>query len=139
MTEKQFADLIRRHVIMDSNTYADNMARVVAAGFTLNILCVHLNDEYALEEYEVPYELINIDQKGNSLQKAVVFNAVDFRVELTYKDARSIIVLQPSQYTIIEAKDIPDFMEYQKAGLIKVFKGYLSGRYFTDEFSLAFA
>lgn len=138
LTEKQLADLIRKHVIMESLTYADNMAKVIAKGYELNILCPNLNDEGVLDNFNVPYEVINIDQSETS-ESVVIFNAVDFRVELTYKDAENVIVLQPSQYVVIPRRDADEFKEHKKAGLIKVFNGFLSDRYFTDEFSVEFA
>lgn len=123
---------------MESLTYADNMVKVIAKGYELNILCPNLNAEGALDNFNVPYEVINIEQSETS-ESVVIFNAVDFRVELTYKDAENVIVLQPSQYVVIPRRDVDEFKEHKKAGLIKVFNGFLSDRYFTDEFSVEFA
>ena len=113
------------------------MANVVSAGYELNILCPNLNDEAALDIFNVPYKVIDIDETETT--RRTIFNAVDFKVELTYKNAKDVVVLQPSEFITIDYSDLWEFKEYQKTGLIRVFTGSLSDRYFTDEYSLEFA
>ena len=137
MTTEQLTELIRSHAIIESPTYAANMANVVSAGYELNILCPNLNDEAALDIFNVPYKVIDIDETETT--RSTIFNAVDFKVELTYKNAKDVVVLLPSEFITIDYSDLWEFMEYQKAGLIRVFMGSLSDRYFTDEYSLEFA
>lgn len=137
MTAEQLTELIRSHIIIESPTYAANMANVVSAGYELNILCPNLNDEAALDIFNVPYKVIDIDETETT--RRTIFNAVDFKVELTYKNAKDVVVLLPSEFITIDYSDLWEFMEYQKTGLIRVFMGSLSDRYFTDEYSLEFA
>lgn len=137
MTAEQLAELIRSHIIIENPSYATNMANVLSAGYELNILCPNLNDESALDTYNVPYKVIDIDESETT--SVTIFNAVDFKVELTYKNAKDVVVLQPSEFITIDYSDLWEFKEYQKAGLIRVFTGSLSDRYFTDEYSLEFA
>ena len=154
MTTEQLAELIRSHIIIEKPSYADNMANVLGRGYELNILCPTLNDGFVwrevvdgewqettyqspLDAFGVPYKVIDIDETDTS--SAVVFNAVDFRIEVFYGLSKKVVVMQPSEYVIIDSADVVNFTKYKDRGLVKIFTGSFTDRYFTDEYSLEFS
>ena len=135
-TPKEFADLLRSRVILEDPTMAENIVEVIRQGFELNVFCEHLNDHAVLEQHDVEFDVLDIVDSDTN---CIMANATDFKLQLLYKDAIRCIELQPTEYVNITKDDLDENFPYiVKRGLVRVYRGQLIERIFSDEFDYEF-
>lgn len=135
-TKKEFATLLKRRVIFEDQKIADNVAEVISQGFELNVFCEHLNDNAALEQHNVDFSVLDIEESDDT---SLMVNAVDFKVSLLYKDAVTHIELQPTEYISLPNVDIEqNFQLAVERGLVRIYHGKFIERIFSDEFDYEF-
>lgn len=136
-TPKEFADLLRSRVILEDPTMAENIVEVIRQGFELNVFCEHLNDHAVLEQHDVEFDVLDIEDSDTN---CIMANATDFKLQLLYKDAVRCIELQPTEFVNITKEDLDDNFQYVvKRGLVRLYRGkQLIERIFSDEFDYEF-
>lgn len=106
--EKEAIEYILKVCILDSRDIAKN---IVSAGPGINIFSKAVTIEDLKSQ---PFDCEPIETQDG---KCIIASAVNFNLELSYN---GVLRLSPTEYIHVPFKDVIQFLEYEKQGLVVI-------------------